>query len=164
MRELDLRMFDSTYQPVCKGDSGVNSVSMDKQSYQAGETIKITANFKSGYKLESVLQVLPNYVSRQGTLNGITAAPVSYQYIIVQTKADYSGEYIVREPVMIDINGKREYIPQTARIRFNNGEMSWNSGKAKKTIEMNDAVKSLIAQEILIPVNTSKIYNMEITK
>ena len=153
MRELDLRMFDDpvTYTVTVKYDTRyVESVTLDHESgeYAENESIVVTPEFESGYRLwRAFIYDGGNKISTKKNLSGIKMG-TSDMTILLVTSTAAVGEYYVREPVMIDINGARTRVDPGGRIKITDGEIYKSN---RKTIGSSDAVDELIKQGILIP-------------
>lgn len=166
MRELDLKMFDNVSAPtIFFPDNYIDSVTTDKEEYENNEKITLTIGFQSGSMIDRVIVLSPSQNNFNASLSNLKFKTGEYFYIILLAKSSYEGQYIVTEPVMIDINGKREYIKPTQRLRIHKGELTLGTTMgSRETIAESDAVKSLIEQKILIPARSSEYIWAEIVK
>lgn len=152
MRELDLRMFDVEEHTVTVKfqSTHIEEAETDYPSYAKNDTVNIDVTYKTGYKLwRAVVFDEDNKFQVKNNLTGIKMGDSDMTVVLICTST-YDGEYFVREPVMIDINGKRTRIDPTQRLTINDGSVTISGGRTRK-IDTSDAVTELIRQNILIP-------------
>lgn len=166
MKELDLRMFDDVSAPTIIFDSGqIISVTTDKETYENNEKITLNIQYATGNMLDRAIVIYPSGKSFNASLTNIKFKTGAYFFIILITKPSLDGRYIVTEPVMININGKRIHIDPSQRLRIKDGELSLSGTPgAVRVIADSDAVKYLIAQKVLIPARSSEYNWAEIVK
>lgn len=165
MRELDLRMFDDpvTYSVTCVHDSNILSVEADKEAYEKNEVIDLDIEAKPGYDWYRII-----VTDSAGTriVNPYTTQPIKMREsdttITVLSLSQYKDFFIVREPVMIDVNGKREYIQPSDVMVVNNGELGFLSGKSlRKITASSEIINKLTEQGIIIRAKQMEQYKVE---
>ena len=148
MRELDLRMFDTTYTVTVKKDAGITTASASAASGAKDTEITLTITPATGYELDSI-EVIEGGVTVDMATKKFTIGEAN---VLLYVKSKANNLYKVTEPCSINVNNVKQTFQRNTIVHLTKAGGIKDMTCEGTAIALNDAVQNLIDQEILVKI------------
>jgi len=149
MRELDLRMFDATtYTVTVKKDAGITTATASAASGAKDTEITLTITPATGYELADI-EVIEGGVTVDMATKKFTIGEAN---VLLFVKSKANNLYMVTEPCSINVNDVKQTFQRNTIVQLTKAGGIKGLDCEGTAITLNDAVQSLIDQEILVKI------------